>query len=39
LATCNVGLLKNDVCDSHCNTAACGFDLGKCGYCAKDCRG
>jgi hypothetical protein len=38
LATCEVSLLKNDVCDSVCNTAACGYDLGKCGYCASDCK-
>jgi hypothetical protein len=39
LYACDVSLLKNDVCDSACNTAACGYDLGKCGYCAKDCKG
>jgi hypothetical protein len=38
LALCELSLLKNDVCDSACNTAACGYDLGKCGYCASDCR-
>jgi hypothetical protein len=38
LATCEVGLLKNDVCDSACNTAECGYDLGNCGYCASDCK-
>jgi hypothetical protein len=39
LATCDVSLLMNDECDSACNSAACGYDLGKCGYCAKDCKG
>jgi hypothetical protein len=39
LFICEPSLLKNDVCDSVCNTAACGFDLGKCGYCAKGCKG
>jgi hypothetical protein len=39
LFACDVSLLKNDVCDSACNTAACGYDLGKCGYCASDCKG
>jgi hypothetical protein len=36
---CEPSLLNNDVCDSACNTAACGYDLGKCGYCARDCKG
>jgi hypothetical protein len=39
LFACDVSLLRNDVCDSACNTAACGYDLGKCGYCARDCKG
>jgi hypothetical protein len=39
IATCQASLLKNDVCDSACNSAECGYDLGKCGYCAKGCKG
>jgi hypothetical protein len=38
LATCDLPLLGNDVCDPACNTAECGYDLGKCGYCARDCK-
>jgi hypothetical protein len=36
--TCEPSQLTNDECDSACNTAACGYDLGKCGYCAEDCK-
>jgi hypothetical protein len=39
IATCQASLLQNDMCDSACNSAECGYDLGKCGYCAKDCKG
>jgi hypothetical protein len=35
---CEPTLLSNDVCDPTCSTAECGFDLGKCGYCARDCK-
>jgi hypothetical protein len=35
---CLLSLLMNDVCDSDCNAAACGYDLGKCGYCASGCK-
>jgi hypothetical protein len=38
LAICDLTKLENDVCDSACSTAECGYDLGKCGYCAKDCK-
>jgi hypothetical protein len=38
LVTCGANQLMNDVCDAVCNTAVCGYDLGKCGYCASDCK-
>jgi hypothetical protein len=38
LVICEQSLLNNAVCDSACSTAECGYDLGKCGYCAKDCK-
>jgi hypothetical protein len=38
LETCDVTDLINNVCDPSCSTAKCGFDLGKCGYCASGCK-
>lgn len=29
--------LSNQVCDEHCNSLQCGWDLGTCGVCAAGC--
>lgn len=34
---CGPSLLGNGVCDSQCQSAACGYDKGDCGYCAVGC--
>lgn len=34
---CTIELLKNDGCDDECNFQVCGWDNGKCGYCAAGC--
>ncbi|CAG9312679.1 unnamed protein product [Blepharisma stoltei] len=34
---CKTAKLGNGVCDNSCNTPACGYDFGDCGYCAPSC--
>lgn len=37
LKSCPIDLLSNDICDAECNLVECGYDIGNCGFCGKEC--